>query len=145
MTTTKTQTMVKINSENTISVLTYNDGSQEVAHLANGEYSEAVLRDVLHFEKDSLSFEDKVQDLASEILLVELEKLGFSVRPEVEGQVEVECFMYNIWIAARLNGNKIVWDLSTIHALCEDEDKDKNKAARTTFKGLVNYLNRFTD
>lgn len=138
----KTQQLVKINENNTLSILTWEDGTKEIAHLENNEISYKYMNDVHQTKQTGFYFEDEVAEIASEIIHGIISET-YDVNTECDAQIIVENFSYNVWIAVNFNGKKITYDLCTVRPECKDEDKDKNRVSRSTFKGLMNYLNHF--
>ena len=137
------QTIVKVNAEHSISILTLEDATFEVAHMVNGDLSYTIWNDVRTFS-DSTSLQEAVQDLVAELVQAELDSKGFDATLEVEGQVVVETFTYNVWVACCFYNGELSFELSTQR----DDDKDgeytdRNRVERKTWKGLMNYLKRF--
>lgn len=131
------QKIVKVTEKSSISIVEI-EGKFQMAHLVDGKYSEILFNDV---EQASSQLTDDVQDMASTILAWELEEKGFEVRPECDAQVVAEMFSYNVWVACNwYNDNKITFTCSTWR---DEDEQDRNVVERKTFKGLVNYLNRF--
>ena len=137
------QTIVKVNAEHSISILTWENGTVEVAHLFQGEPTYTIWNDVRTFD-NSTSLQEAIQDLVAEIVQEELTHQGFDATLEVEGQVVVETFTYNVWIACCFYNGELSFELSTQREDDkEGEYTDRNRVERKTFKGLTNYLKRF--
>jgi hypothetical protein len=137
----KKQQIVKVNETNSVSILEWENGTFEVAHLVNGEVSYKVRKDVETF-KTEWQTERAVQDLVADILASELEELGYEVTPECDQQVIIEFFTYNVWVAVNYFEGELSYYCSALHTDKEYES-DTNKADRKTWKGLMNYIKRF--
>ena len=57
---------IKVNNNNSISILTLENDMFEIAHLENGKYSETILNDVVRVNENELS--EKVEEIATEIV-----------------------------------------------------------------------------
>lgn len=139
----KTQKIVKVNADNAISILTWEDGTFEVAHLFQGEPTYSIWNDVQTFKSEN-EMEEAVQELASQIVARELDQKGWDATPEVDAQVIVETFTYNVWIAVSYYGGELSYSVSTTREDDREESwTDRNCVERKTWKGLMNYLKRF--
>ena len=137
---------IKVNNNNSISILTLENDMFEIAHLENGKYSETILNDVVRVNENELS--EKVEEIATEIVTKTL-KEEFEAET-VEGSIQIETFTYDIWIDVMFEKNKITYACETSHNGrrydCDDfRDSVANRQTRSTFKGLVNYIKRFED
>lgn len=135
---------IKINKENSISVLEWSNGQFELAHLQNGHVSYTVINDVITTSENKLS--EAIEDLALEILAVELNK-EFDVEV-VETSLKIETFTYNVWIDVAYYKGTLTFNVETSHvgrlSDCDEfGDSVANKQIRKTFKGLVNYIEKF--
>lgn len=132
------QQIVKVNAENEISILTLENGKYEIAHLLNGEYSETILNDVVTC--DEWDLDKEVSDIVSQIVA---ESFGGDV--ETDEQVIIEDSTYQIWIAPSFVRGELSYGVSTIHDNNHDkDDMDTNSQTRKTWKGLANYIRRFS-
>lgn len=137
----KQQQIVKVNAQNEISILTWENGTIEIAHLVNGEISYSIENDVVTFKSES-GVDDYIEDFISRIIQAE-----FGGELEVDNQVIIEEFTYQIWVAVSfdMDRNKVIYGVSTIHENNHDkDDMDSNMAERKTWKGLANYIRRFS-
>lgn len=138
------QKIVKINKENSISILEWSNGEFEIAHLLNGEVVYGIISDVITVSADKL--EETIEDLALEIVAAELNE-DFDVEI-VETSIKIETFTYNVWIDVAYSNNKIQFLTETSHLerlgkSDEFQDSVANQQIRKTFKGLVNFIERF--
>lgn len=135
---------VKVNKENSISILEWSNGQFEIAHLNNGRVVYTILEDVITTSENKLA--ETVENLALEILAVELEK-DYTVEV-VETSLKIETFTYNVWVDVDYYKGKLSFHVETSHlgrlAGCDEFfDSVANKQIRKTFKGLVNYIENF--
>lgn len=134
-----TQKIIKVNDSNNISILTFENGTQEMAHMVNGEISYKYNKDVIQGDEDKINQE--VAGLVSEIVAD-----FFDGNIECDEQAYMEFFTYTVWVAVEFDGHKLNYLCSTVHQ--ENFDKDEtalglNESDRKTWKGLTNYINRF--
>lgn len=125
-----------------MSIIEWEEGDYEIAHLYKGEVSYTYMNDVLRFNRVE-NMEERVAELVSEIVAD-----YFNGESEVEEQFVVETFTHRVWGAVIYDyeSNDITYDMSTVHTntdFQEEESIDKNQETRKTFKGLVNYIDRF--
>ena len=135
---------IKVNNNNTISIVEWSNGEFELAHLANGKVTYTVLDDVITTTEEKLS--ENIEDLAIEILAAELKK-DYDVEV-VETSIKIEMFTYDIWIDVSCNKGKLDFHVETSHltrfADCDNfQDSVANRQIKKTFKGLLNYIKKF--
>ena len=140
-----TQTTMKINENNTISIVDFGNGTKEIAHLENGEVSYKYMNDPIRTTYEDWQLEEQICEIAAEVIHGILEE-KYEATLECDAQVILETFTYNIYVAVSIGkNNKFVYDVSTMR----DEDKEKeeyldhNQARRATFKGLLSYIEKF--
>lgn len=143
----KTQTIVKINKVNSISIVNLEELEIiEIAHIRNNEVCYDVVNEVITLDDSSLKYKinEEVEKLAACILLDILVDEKYEVTFADEAMLNIANFVYEIYVSPSYQGKKIVWELSTVREETKDEDEfEKNKVSRSTWKGLINYLKRF--
>lgn len=133
----KQEQIVKINEKAKITIETFNKRNYRIRPL-NQDGSKIEGIEAKHMIKQN-KIEEEVSEMVCEIIAKD-----FDGTLEVDEQVIIESFTYQTWVSVGFDGQKVLYDLSTIHAHAEDvEDFDKNQVSRKTWKGLVNYIDRF--
>lgn len=142
------QTTVKVNKQHTILVTEWEGLEEyEVTHMETKhnkqEISNKYMDGVQRFS-DLMEMEEFVSEIVSSIVVD-----AFNGRPEVEAQVEIKSFTYNIWVAVSYihSIKELSYHLSTVHSdtnILLEDDFNKNKMERKTWKGLKNYIERFS-
>jgi|SRR5690625_32739 len=121
------------------------NGDVEFYHFItkNGE-----LYDTINVNTDYIRNEDDAQDTVAELIYSLLKDEYYDIQTEADGQLVIEGFTYRVWVAVGFVNGKVVYNLSTVHSdtdINSDDDFDKNQQERKTWKGLINYINKFMD
>lgn len=125
---------IKINETYSVTVGTKDVGGET-------EFFHYINKDGLIFSKITVNHDEQEykESVADSVSYVIAELVNGNV--DVEAQVFVEGFEYKIWVAVEMINNKIVYNCSTVSDY--HNGFDANNQTRKTFKGLVNYVNKF--